>query len=339
MKATLRDVAERSGFSITTVSHVLNDVPGKRIAPDTRETIRRVADELAYRPNQLAQGLRRQRSGTIGFLADSILTTPHAHKVISGAQDAAAEAGSMLLLVSTDGRPELEERGITAFLDRQVDGIVYAATYHRIVTPPPSLRARPAVLLDARTDAAEYPSAVPDEVGSARTAVAELVRAGHRRIGYLGNVDDIPATAGRLAGYRQALAEAGLPWQPAWEVAEASESTGGYRAARAVLDRPDRPTALFCFNDRMALGAYFAVQDLGLAVALDVSIIGFDDQEIISEGVHPGLTTMRLPHYEMGQWGIRTLLSLIDAPSDGPYDPVHFDCPLVRRASVGSPRG
>src|SRR5689334_9164071 len=167
-RITMKDVAERSGVSITTVSHVLNEVPGKRVNAKTRERVLQVAEELLYRPNPLARGLRTQRSGMIGFLSDRVSTTPYAVRMIVGAQDAAAEAGCLLVLLNSGGDPDLEEREIEALLDRQVDGIVYASFYHRVANPPPNLAQGPAVLLDARSAEGAISSVVPDEVGGAR---------------------------------------------------------------------------------------------------------------------------------------------------------------------------
>lgn len=336
---TIRDVATRSGVSVTTVSHVLNDVPGKRINPDTRERVQAAARELSYRPNRLAQGLRLQRSDTIGFVSDHIATSPHAGLTIVGAQQAASEYGSLLLLMNSGTDAELEGREIRALLDRQVDGIIYAAEYHRVVTPPALLRPTRTVLLDARTPDKRWASAVPDEFGGALVAMRELLEQGHRRIGYLSNVDDIPATTGRLAGYRQALQDAGLPVESDLVVVEASDAQGGYRAGMRVLSGPDRPTGLFCFNDRMAMGVYHAATALGLAIPDDLSIVGFDDQQIISAGLRPGLTTVALPHLEMGQWAVHTLMRKITADGPVPVEQVQLACPLVRRASVGAPPG
>lgn len=338
-KTTLRDVAERSGFSITTVSQVLNDVPGKRIPDSTRDRVRAAADALAYSPNRLAQGLRLQRSNTLGFVSDQIGTSPHAGQTILGAQDAAAEHGYLLMLMNSGNDPELEDREIRALRDRQVDGIVYAAEYHRVLTPPASLTTVPAVLLDARAADGGFSSVVPDEVGGAMTAVKELADHGHRRIGFVNNIDDIPAAVMRLEGYKKGLKAARRQYQKALVVTDQSESQGGFRGASTLLDLPaaTRPTALFCFNDRMAMGAYQAAAERGLRIPEDLSIIGFDDQELIAASLRPGLTTVALPHYEMGRWAVNTLLRSIDADGKESLRAEALPCPLVRRASVGPP--
>jgi LacI family transcriptional regulator len=336
--STIRDVATLAGVSTTTVSHVLNDVPGKRINSETRDRVKVAAAELSYRPNRLAQGLRLQRTHTFGFVSDAIGETPYAGLTIAGAQQTAAANGSLLMFMNSGLDPELEDKEIRALLDRRVDGIVYASDYHRQVTLPPALRRTTAVLVDAFTDDPTIPSVVPDEFGGAFTAVGELAAHGHREIAFLNNQEDIPATGLRLAGFQRGLAENGISFRPERVIPEEPISAGGYRAATALLGRPNRPTALFCFNDRMAMGAYQAAADLGLRIPSDVSIMGFDNQENIADGLRPGLTTLALPHYEMGQWAVRTLIELVDS---GVQQPIHqaltLPCPLVRRASVGSP--
>lgn len=338
-RATMKDVAEQSGVSITTVSHVLNEVPGKRVNPQTRQRVLRVAEELLYRPNKLARGLRTQRSGMIGFLSDRVSTTPFAGRMILGAQDAAEEAGSLLVLLNSGGDPGLEEREVEALRERQVDGIVYALFFHRVVTPPPNLSQGPAVMLDARSSDGDISSVVPDEVGGARTAVECLLAAGHRRIGYVTTHDDIPARHLRLAGFRQALEVYGVPVDPALVVEESADARGGYAGAQKLLTRTDAPTAIFCFNDRTAMGVYQGATVLGLSIPGDVSVVGFDDQELISDSLLPGLTTVALPHYEMGRWAVRALLEQINA-SGSPVTPSHalLACPLISRDSVGPPR-
>jgi LacI family transcriptional regulator len=338
-RTSIRDVAAEAGVSVTTVSHVLNQVDGTRVSERTRERVEAAARRLGYSANGLARGLRLQRSQTLALLSDKIATTPYAGRIILGAQETASARGWLLMLLTTGDDPEVERREIRALMQHRVDGVLYATMYHSRVTVPDTLRALPVVLLDAASDDADVPSVVPDEVGGGRLAVRELLDHGHREIGFLTNVDDIPATHGRMRGYREALAAAGVPYRDDLVVVEESDTAGGYRAARRLLDRPDRPTAMFCFNDRMAMGAYRAAAECGAAVPHDLSIVGFDNQDLIADGLHPGLTTVALPHYEMGAWAVQTIIDLLDTP-DGERPPAPrttMPCPLIRRASVAAP--
>ncbi len=336
-RVRIRDVAERAGVSVTTVSHVLNDVPGKRISPETRERVRRVAVQLGYTPNSVARSLRLQRSEMIALVSDEIATTPHAGRIILGAQEAASKHGWLMLLVNTGFDVEFEAAEIEALRHRQVDGFLYARMFHQQVVLPPSLEGAPTVLLDATTPEPSVPSVVPDEFSGGRTAARVLIDRGHTRVGFLNNVDDIPAARGRLAGYRAAMQEAGIAFNERWVTHDESETDGGLRAARRVLDQPERPTALFCFNDRMAMGAYHAAAELGLRIPEDVSIVGFDDQELIATGLRPRLTTVALPHYEMGAWAVETLIRQVTDASAETAQQVVLECPLVTRDSVAPP--
>ncbi len=331
---TLRDLASRTGLSVTTVSQVLTDAPGKRIAEATRERVRAAAVELSYRPNRVAQGLRLNRTQTLGFVSDWIGTSPNAGLTVLGAQESAAERGYLLLLMTSGKDAELEDREIRALHERQVDGIIYATEYHRVVSPPPGLGMSFAVLADCTSADKRLSSVVPDEEAGALTAIREFVAHGHERIGFVNNPDDIPAAHGRLKGYRRGLRESGIRFRPELVVYDDQGPGGGYHGAGALLDLPNPPTALFCFNDRMAMGAYQAAAGRNLAIPGDVSVIGFDNQELIADGLRPGLTTVQLPHYAMGQWAVATLLNLIEF--GGTHAPQHLSlpCPLVRRSSV-----
>jgi LacI family transcriptional regulator len=334
----IRDVAAAAGVSLTTVSHALSGAG--QVNATTRERVREVAAQLGYAPNRQASGLRSRRSQIIGFVSDEITTTPYAGRVLLGAQEAAARQGWVLMIVNSSADAELEARGIDALLQHNVDGIVYARMYHQRVVVPEALAGVPTVLLDATTGGDGVSSVVPDEEGAARTAVEHLVAAGHRRIGYLANVDDIPATRGRAEGYRAALRAHGIEPDPSLVVATGSTTVPGREAAGRLLDRPDRPTALFCFNDRIAMGAYQAAHARGLRIPDDLSVVSVDNFEVIAAALDPGLTTIALPHLEMGRWAIERLaLELEAARDDHPLDPeqVRMTCPLVERQSVGPP--
>lgn len=338
----IRDVAKLAGVSITTVSHVLNDTPQMRVAGETRARVRAAAKTLGYGPNRAARALCTNKSGLIGLLSEEIATPPHAGRIILGAQNAAREHDLTLVIVNAERQSGDSHRDdVQTLIDRQVEAVLYATMYHRQVSLPSNLRGLPAVLIDSTDRAGLVPAVVPDEVGGAVAAVTHLVEAGHRRIGFLNNDDDVPATQERLVGFRQVLGEHGIPVDESLIVQAPSETLPGYALARTVLSRPDRPTALFCYNDRMAMGAYRAAAELGLDIPRDLSIVGFDNQELIAANLFPGLTTVALPHYEMGAWAIDTLVHLLRGEAE--YQlladlPTRLDCPLIIRGSVASPR-
>ncbi|GAA1778760.1 LacI family DNA-binding transcriptional regulator [Pseudarthrobacter sulfonivorans] len=338
----IKEVAVAAGVSVTTVSHVLNDVSYARISAETRDKVKSAAEHLGYGPNRLAQALRTQRTGMLGLVSEDIATTPHAGRIILGADEAARARGYNLMIINTSGSasPESRDADVEALLERRVDGILYATMYHRHVQLPVNLGSVPAVLVDSVSTSGSITAVVPDEEGGARAAVEILLAAGHTRIGFLNNTDDVPATRDRLHGFRATLTEAGLDGDAAPVESELSEVQGGYEAARRMLGRDDRPTGLFCYNDRMAMGAYRAAAELGLSIPGDLSVVGFDDQELIAANLYPGLTTVALPHYEMGAWAAENLIDAIEGKTDLALMALHptiLDCPLVARDSVAAP--
>ncbi|HEU4465363.1 MAG TPA: substrate-binding domain-containing protein, partial [Agromyces sp.] len=229
-----------------------------------------------------------------------------------------------------------------ALVDQRVDGILLARMSHQVVRRPVGVDDVPVVLVDAVPEAGwRVPAVAPDEAGIAATAVGRLLDAGHRRIAFASTVDDAPARHGREAGFLAALAGAGIDPSSALVVAATSDTRGGREAGRVLLDRPqsERPTGVFCFNDQMAMGVAQAAATLGLDIPGDVSLVGVDDLEIVADALEPGLTTVALPHRELGAWGMRALLGLLDG--DGAADvagPTFLSCELVERASVAPPR-
>jgi LacI family transcriptional regulator len=339
-KVGIRDVSKAAGVSVTTVSHALSEAHQSRVSPGTRQHVREVAARLGYAPNRLASALRNQRSYLLGLVGDQIASTPYAGEMILGAQDAAYERGWVLLLVDSGGNRSLEQRQLNTLLQHQVDGIVYAKMYHQEIHVPDYVHTgTPVVLLDAFDADGQLSSVVPDEVGAARTAVKELTDAGHRRIGFLNNADDIPATAGRLQGYREGLAAADIEFDPRLVTRQPPDVKGGREGAKKLLGGAERPTALFCFHDHQAFGVYEAVGSLGLRIPEDISVVSIDNFEIISDALWPGLTSVGLPHYGMGRWAVSRLLDEIEDPERASVpEQIHFDCPLVRRGSVTAPR-
>lgn len=336
----IKDVARSAGVSVTTVSHVLNRRAGTRVAADTAERVRQAAAEVGYAPNSLARGLRTRRSHTIGFLSDEITTTPFAVRMVEAAQKAAWQRGFLLILLNTGGDAGIERAAVTALGQQQVAGVIYACMWHRVLSVPEGLGPE-TVLLDCRAANGGYRAVVPDERGGARAAVSELLDQGHRRIAFINDQLGPEAATLRLRGCRDVLAERGIRFDPRLVRDAFPDARGAARAAADLLESSwafgDRPTAIFCFNDRMAMGVYRAARHRGLRIPQDISVIGFDDQEFLADALDPPLTTVALPHREMGRWAVETLLDEPPGPAAAPPDTVLMPCPLVRRESVGPP--
>ncbi|GHJ91595.1 alanine racemase [Streptomyces sp. NE5-10] len=329
---TMSDVARRAGVSRTAVSFVLNDRPGAAIPDETRRRILAAIEELGYRPNAGARALAAQRSEWYGLITE-IVTAPFAVDVIKGAQDRAWLDRKFLLIAASEGDPAQEAAALDKLLEQRVEGLLYATTWHRAVTLPRAAREVPTVLVNCYDAEGELPSVVPDEIAGGHRAARHLVRAGHERIGLINLDPAIPAAVGRREGYERALREAGLPLDPALVVSGHATADGGYAAACELLDRADRPTALFCANDRMAMGAYDAIKERGLRIPDDVAVVGYDNQELIAAYLRPKLTTLALPFEEMGARGVEMLAALA---AGQPLDTrrVTVDCPLLERSSV-----
>jgi LacI family transcriptional regulator len=166
-----------------------------------------------------------------------------------------------------------------------------------------------------------------------RTATEVLLRKGHRCIGFINESGPLPAMFGRLEGYKQALASYGVPFDPRLVRTGTVTAPEGYRCAVELMQLAERPTALFCFNDSMAMGAYDAIKQLGLGVPDDIAIVGFDNLEVIAAQLRPPLTTIELPHYAMGEWAVRYLLDQAESSHPKPIQQT-ITCRLVERASV-----
>ncbi|HUR06981.1 MAG TPA: LacI family DNA-binding transcriptional regulator [Nonomuraea sp.] len=346
-RVTLADVAKAAGVSRTTASLVLSGRGRElRISHDVEQRVLRAADELQYRPNIVSLGLRTGTTRTIGFVSDTVATSRLAGDMIKGALEAARERGFMLFIGETEGDAELERLLLQAMHDRQVDGLILASMFTRTIKVPKSITSAPAVLLNALPKhPTPLPAVLPDEVEAGRRAARVLLDAGHRDgiylIGAGPGMRDVPpeslAAVERLGGIREALGEAGVKvaggrpcpdWQPEY----------GLAATRELLESV-RPRALICFNDRIAMGAYQALDDVGLNVPDDVSVVSFDDHPIAS-WIRPKLTTVALPHYELGRKAVDVLFTEIGRDHAAPArkGEVHrVPMPLRSRESIAPP--
>jgi LacI family transcriptional regulator len=336
-RATMVDVAERAGVSQATVSLVLNGVPNARIGKATRRRVLDAAEDLGYRRGK-AHPVPEGRHRVIGLFLDEVSTTPFAARFIQGARDEAALQDVTVALFCTSSDPALEQAAIDLLVGQKTIGIIYASLITRQVQVPERFAALPLVLLNCFERKLRYPSVVPGDIVGGYTATQALLRAGHRRIAHLAGEHMLEAAVDREKGFRQAMADAGVP------VDEALVTLGGWtiRAGREralrLLDQPDPPTAIFCFNDRMAIGCYEAARKLGLQVPADLSIVGFDDEDLAAN-MDPPLTTLVLPHDEMARWAVAELLdSYSAADQDERLQKHKLECDLVLRNSIAAPR-
>ncbi|MBC7297576.1 MAG: GNAT family N-acetyltransferase [Demequina sp.] len=330
-KVGIREVAAVAGVSTTTVSHALNGLGS--MTDETRRRVVEVARELNYRPNRMASALRREKSHTIGFVDDTVATTPFAVAMLKGAQDAAVINTYSMIVASSAANPELEAHEIALLRSFPVDGLIVGRMFHQYVDLDVAALGLPIVLVNARARDDGVASFVPDEDRIGSDATRELIDAGHRDIAHLSIVTPGCARDGRVTGYREAIS--GVARE---RIVYASEATtqSAREAALPLLRSEDRPTAIFCFNDQMAMGVYQAAQRLGLRIPSDISVIGVDDLLLIAAALDPALTTVALPHYEMGQRAVESVVALIDgAPVEGVT--TQLVCRVVRRESIVPP--
>jgi LacI family transcriptional regulator len=331
-RVTLREVAVRAGVSPTTASFVLAGREDMRISEEARMRVRQAASDLDYRPNLTARSLRTKVTRTFALVSDTITTRQYGGGMIRGALTAALEEEHLLFVTETDGDPRTEERLVEDLLGRQVDGFLYASMFTRQVTLPASLQGHPVVLLNCTTGDAALPTVLPDERAGGRAAAQAVLDLGHRDgIVIAGETPPgVYAARERLAGIEEALAEAGTQADAMLDCSWWPEA--GYDAVAHTLARGRVPRALICLNDRIAFGAYQALQEAGVAIPAEVSVVSFDDSDLAG-WLRPGLTSVALPHYELGRRAVRVLLA-----SESGHGIEAVPMPLHERESVAAPR-
>lgn len=309
---SIKDVARRAGTSFKTVSRVINDDPAVR--DETRARVQAAIEALGYRPNSAARTMRSQRSGVIGFISDRVTTQPHAGDILRGAQQVADQHGKVLMTVNIDDASRYCQRALDMLLERRVEGLLYASDYHREVEVPQEMHSVPSVLANGFSTRASLPTFLPDETRAAQEITRLLLAQGHRRITYIAPNPHLVAAPLRLAGFRQAMAEAGVAVDAAWTPDGVEGPLGGDERSRVetiiegVLRWSEPPTAILCGQDSIAMQVYLALAGRGWRVGQDIAVASFDDQRPISTFLTPGLTTMGLPHLEMGRRAMACLL-------------------------------
>ena len=327
-RVTMKHVARMAGVSQSTVSFVLNGVAGTRIGADTRARVLAAAEALDYRPRAPGRPPTEDSPVVIGVLFDEIATSPFAAISVEGLQEEAARHGAFVQVALTGGEPAYEAAVLSRWLSDGVTKIVYGAILTREVAPPALLVSERTMLLNCHDPAGAFSAVVPDELSGGREATRALIAAGWHRIAFIEGEPWMEAARQRREGYEAALREAGRPVEPALIRPGNFLVSGGRSATLELMEGSAPPDAIFCASDPMAVGCYEALKELGLRIGKDVGVMGYDDQDI-AQHLHPPLSTMLLPHREMGHCCARALLT---NPSLEPGR-ILLRCPLIERQS------
>lgn len=340
---TLKEVAAACGVSAATVSNILN---GKdKSSEETRRRVLAVVEEKGYRPDYIAQGLRRQKTKMIALIAEDIaqFTSP---PIIEGIMEYCEEKGYRVTVHNLrlyarwadtwynrdDARKSVMEPVFHDILSARADGTIYVAGHAREIRCFDDNFPIPAVMSYALSGSDKVPSVLIDDEKSAFEMVDYLLEMGHRRIGFIGGRADNYHTQYRLRGYQQALFQKNIPFDPDLAYYGDWTRASGKKGARELIDKGI--TAVFSATDQMAGGVYDCMEERGLIVGKDISVAGFDNQEI-AEYFRPGLTTTALPLKDIGKEAARLLIAQLEPGEEEiGTEPIKIPCTMVRRKSV-----
>lgn len=314
-RITLVDVARLAGVHTATASRALNPATRGQVSESTAMRVVQVAEALNYQPNRMARGLRTNRSFTVGVLIPDI-TNPLFPPIVRGIEDALGPAGYTALLANSDNDPETARRHVETMRARQVEGFIMATARRRDpLVEETRASGHPVVLVNRRSEDDRIPSVVPDDGKGIRLAVRHLVSIGHSRIAHVAGPLHVSTGFARHAAFLDAMREEGLEPDPEL-VAAARWFTveEGARAFRAVLGAGKRFTAVVAANDLIAIGCYDVLADRRLGCPEDFSITGYNDIPLLDK-LSPPLTTVRLPHYDIGSTAANLLLERAADPN------------------------
>ncbi|GAA2107599.1 LacI family DNA-binding transcriptional regulator [Actinomadura alba] len=334
--ATLRDVAEAAGVHATTASRALNPKAQQLVNAETVRRVRRAAEELGYQPNPIARSLKTSKSSTVGLVIPD-LTNPLFPPIVRGIENVLESAGYSALIVNTDNDPQRERALIESLRSRQVEGLIIATALldHPLLQQLQQQDVK-IVLINRRIENLRMPFVVGDDATGIGLAVKHLAALGHTRIAHLAGPQTTSTGVVRSRAFRHAVRDNGLEEDPALivECAHWSEEDGA-GAMRELLDRGTRATAVVAGNDLIALGCYDVFADRDISCPEDVSVVGFNDMPFLDK-LRPPLTTVGVPHHELGAEAARMLLDSIDEPERYPRS-LLLPVSLILRDSTAAP--
>lgn len=335
--ATLKQVAARAGVHPGTASRALNPATQGLVSEQTVRRVQAAAKALAYRPNSMARGLKTNRTTMVGIVVPD-LSNPLFPPIVRGVEDVLTRAGYTCLIADTDNDAERERESFETLRARQVDGLVVASALRDdAAVREAAAQGLPMVLINRRDDSTRLPAVTGDDRNGIEQAVRHLVGLGHRRIAHLAGPSSLSTGADRARAFRHLVAELCGP-----EAADLVEECRAYavdegaRATRLLLDRPGpAPTAVVAGNDQIAIGVLDVLRERGLRCPQDMSVVGYNDMPFVDK-LSPPLTTVRVPHAEIGAEAARLLIRWIGGDSSAPTTTT-LPVDLVVRGSTSAP--
>jgi len=336
--STIRDVAERAGVSVGTVSHVLTG--SGTVGKARRERVLAAIRDLNYRPNPIARSLKTRQTKMLGAIVADI-TNPFYPQLVRGAEDAALKRHYVLITVNTDDQVERERDVMSMLLARRVDGLLLVPSPHASDRPHIESAVEagtPLVLVDRYVEGIATDTVAVNNTKGVQMAMNHLIRLGHKRIAYLGANWELSNTRQRRCAYGQALQDAGIPLEPGIVCFGDFRQPSGYRLTKELCLLPDPPTAIFAANAMMGMGALQAVHELGLKCPQEISIAIFDDLPFMNI-VQPHPTAVSQPAYEIGVRAADLLIDRIEGKVESSErQRIELDPQLMVRGSTGPPR-
>lgn len=330
---TIKDVAEKAGVSLATVSHVVNGT--RYVSPELTQRVKEAMQKLDYQPNALARSLRTNRTHTISLIVSDI-SNPFFASIVRGVEDAAAENGFRVIVSNTDEDPITEDHCLTVLQQRRTDGFIIVPTgvvgkgLKRLTQS-----STPFVFVDRRVDGIDADIVLSENVNGAYQATAYLIEQGHTRIGIILGRKGVTPSEERFCGYEKALKEAGLPIEEDLIKRGDFRIDGGGAACHELLQLAKPPSAVFVVNNRMVIGAMEAIREVGLKCPDDISIVGFDDFDWVGL-LEPPLTTVSQQPYQIGYQASELLTSKIVGRAKHLFQEYRVSCNLVCRSSVAN---
>lgn len=332
--STIKHVAARAGVSFTTVSHVLNGT--RRVSDSARERVERAIAEMGYAPSAVARALKMSETCILGVLVPNI-TNPFFAELTRGIEDCCRRTDYSVFLCNSDDDPVRQLRYLQTLLERRVDGLLLAAAAGEASALAKRLAAArvPTVVVDRSIPGLVADLVRVDHQGGAQTAVEHLLSLGHRAIGCLSGPAEFAVSRARVAGWREAMTQAGIALDPGWLMEGDFSAAAGHGLTRRLLARGD-VTAIFASNDLLAIGALRAAAELGIAVPSALSVVGFDGIDL-GAYAYPALTTVGHPIRAMGEAAAAVLLERI-AEAPATCREVVLPAQLLMRESTGPVR-